>query len=160
MGVKKSYLWELWPCPFWQTSQHSTRHSLMLDPILNLVRPGKPPTIRSKYIMFHYLIKYLFFLSARNTVFFMDHGQLHRTCTLGSPIRDIATLRRRFMPPLYCDTRVSATPPSNIFNTFRDCSAAWQKETEIKLSSWLLRVDKTRTNYFGIHPKLWTNSYK
>lgn len=55
--------------------------------------------------------------------------------TLGSPIREIATLRRRFMPPLYCETSVSATPPSNIFSTFIDCSAAWKEKGKYKALS-------------------------
>jgi len=103
----------------------------MLDPTLNLVHPGKQPAAfapntqssvgQNTCFFYIYFRKYF-------SICFINHGQLYSTSTLGSPIRDIATLRRRFMPPLYCDTKVSATPPSNICNTFRDCSAAWRKK--------------------------------
>jgi len=105
----------------------------MLDPTLNLVHPGKQPAAfapntqssvgQNTCFFYIYFRKYF-------SICFINHGQLYSTSTLGSPIRDIATLRRRFMPPLYCDTKVSAIPPSNIRNTFRDCSAAWWKEIE------------------------------
>lgn len=65
----------------------------------------------------------------------MDHCTEQAIKTLGSPIREIATLRRRFMPPLYCETSVSATPPSNIFSTFIDCSAAWKEKRKYKAFS-------------------------
>jgi hypothetical protein len=44
--------------------------------------------------------------------------------TLASPISEIATLRRLFMPPLYFPTCLSAAPPRSKFTLLKDSSTA------------------------------------
>lgn len=39
-------------------------------------------------------------------------------------MREMATERRRFMPPLYAPLRLSPTPPLHRFTLFRDSSTA------------------------------------
>ena len=58
-------------------------------------------------------------------------SQLTNKNTLGSPIREIATLRRRFMPPLYFPTSLSATPPANKRTLLKDCSIACKQQIEV-----------------------------
>ena len=58
-------------------------------------------------------------------------SQLIDKNTFGSPIREIATLRRRFMPPLYFPTSLSATPPANKRTLLKDCSIACKQHIEV-----------------------------
>ena len=66
-------------------------------------------------------------------------SQLIDKNTFGSPIREIATLRRRFMPPLYFPTSLSATPPANKRTLLKDCSIACKQQIEVVSVSPLYR---------------------
>jgi len=83
------YLWELWPCSLWQTSQHSTVLSLTLGPVRSLVRPCKQPTKCSKHTTFYmgklykkYSIPHCFAANTtlsnctRNALCFLNYGQV------------------------------------------------------------------------------------
>lgn len=55
------------------------------------------------------------------------------------PIREIATLRRRFMPPLYFPTSLSATPPASKRTLLKDCSIDCKNQKQVVSVSFLVQ---------------------